>query len=124
LPKVKLSERVSHGLLPVSEEQRRTYVYVAYVLKYKQPSDPEELVAISSEIANDVQMNTTVVHKMICHAQTEAESIIKCKPGSGPKFKLSLENEGLTAAALALNCGTTPRLAAEICNAVNQKNGQ
>jgi hypothetical protein len=120
-PKVKLSERISYGLLPVTEEQRRTYVYVAYVLKYKQPSDSEELISVAAEIAKDVQMNTTVVHRMLRRAQNDADAIIKRKPGSGRASKLTQENEGLTAAALALNCGTTPRLAADICNAVNKK---
>jgi hypothetical protein len=36
--------------------------------------------------------------------------------GTGRKQKLTADNEGLIAAAAALNGGTSPRMALEICN--------
>ena len=40
--------------------------------------------------------------------------------GAGWKFKLDPDNPGLIAGASALNGSTSPKMATEICNAVNQ----
>ena len=40
--------------------------------------------------------------------------------GAGRKCKLEADNPGLIAGAAALNGSTSPKMATEICNAVNQ----
>ena len=44
----------------------------------------------------------------------------KQKKGAGRKHRLDAENEGLIAGAAALNGSALPKMATEICNAVNK----
>jgi hypothetical protein len=118
---IKMSDRVNNGLYYVNEEMRRSYVYLAYVYRFGAAHDKDDVGNICKVISSKIGMNKQTIHRIINKIPAEGPNVIKCMDGSGAKKKLEKNNPGLQAAMLALNAGTSPRMAAEICNSVNRK---
>jgi hypothetical protein len=118
---IKMSERVANGLYFVNEEMRCSYVYLAYVYHFGAAHDKTEIGNICKTISSEIGMNKQTIRKIINRIPTEGPNVIQRMEGSGAKKKLGNNNPGLQAAMLALNAGTSPRMAAEICNSVNRK---
>jgi hypothetical protein len=118
---IKMSERVDNGLYYVNEEMRRSYVYLSYVYRFGASHDKEDIGNICETISSEIGMNKQTIRRIIKRIPAEGPNVIKCMLGSGAKKKLDKCNAGLQAAMLALNAGTSPRMAAEICNSVNSK---
>ena len=60
-------------------------------------------------------MTKLTISRIINRIPEEGAMLSNVK-GSGAKKKLDKHNAGLQAATLALNSGSSPRMAAEICN--------
>jgi len=115
----KMSERESLGLLPLTEDQIRTYVNVAYISRYAEPSE-EDWPSIFTVLETEVPVSRKTLRSLFVSLQ---KGVIKTKRlgGTGPKAKLEADNPGLCAAALALNGGISPNVATNICNQTNHR---
>ena len=64
-------------------------------------------------------MSVQTMRRVFTKLRNGNHNAAKRQKGSGRKMKLSADNEGLVAAAAALNAGTPIPMAVEICNSRN-----
>lgn len=103
---VNMSQREDNGLIPVTGEQIRTYIGIAFVIHFNEPTQADwDSIAntLREELFCDKRTILAVferISKSNCiEAGIERNS---CAP-SGPSRKLPPGNPGLAAAALGLN---------------------
>jgi hypothetical protein len=100
------------------EEEVRTYIMCSYHFRFDAPDEGDWSEAVQ-----------TLVRETGCSDKTVKLVFKKClnqdkkpaarKSGSGRPRKLSRDNKGLKAAAIALNIGLPPTMATEVCNQTN-----
>ena len=119
-----MSEREANGLIAITEEHIRTYVTVAYVVRFHEPLE-EEWSEIATLLCNELECDKRTVMKVFerLSEKGEASQGIKASPKSGRPKKLDDDNRGLAAAAMALNSNLSLSVATEICNRTNEKAG-
>ena len=119
----KLSEREEQGLLELNEEMIRTYVAVCYIARFDEPPK-EEWREIIAEIHKEVPAKKSTIQgifERLADDRTTLDEVLKRKAGSGRKRKLSPDNPGLCAAAIALNSGISQTMATMTCNQENKR---
>jgi hypothetical protein len=117
-----MQERIDAGFRACNQTEARTYIYLAYVNRFKEPATPEwaDIIPIlAKETGMDPRSIKAVFQKCL---DGNANPALQAK-GSGRPCKLRSDNPGLVAAALALNIGASPVMATAICNAVNDHEG-
>jgi hypothetical protein len=113
-------DRKENGHFFASEEELRIYVKVAYIYEFEEPAEKEwSSILTILETRLRGMHKRTIRHVFKSLQNGDAQQATKRKAGSGRKHKLTAENEGLIAAAAALNSGTSPSMALEICNVMN-----
>ena len=119
-----MSMRKEHGFILVSEEHIRTYVTVAYVLRFNEPLQ-EEWNGIAAVLARELECDKRTVLTVFerIYEEGDAEAGIKAVERSGRPRKLPPNNPGLAAAGMALNSNLSVSIATEICNKTNEKAG-
>jgi len=119
--KLTMEEKETMGFLVVTQEELRIAVKVCYVIEFNEP-DESDWPKLISQLSTRFGMHYNTVKQLFtsCHdGQTSPEKQMK---GAGRKHKLDRNNAGLIAGAAALNGSTSPNMATEICNAVNELN--
>ena len=125
LPKKRLSreEAINNGRVPLTEEHYRSYYLVCYLHRYDEPPE-EDWDDIIKTIQLEVGGTRKAIKSVFEKAQNGDFNATRRKKGTGRPLKLDRNtNPGLVAAALALNVGVPPTLAVNICNSVNEKEG-
>jgi hypothetical protein len=120
VPVPKLSEREGMGLLKLDQETIRAYVIVAFATRFQEPAEEDWKSIIAILISEGVPMDARTIRQIFKNCQAGNTSA-KQKSGAGRKRILQPENEGLAAAAVALNNGISPALATDICNQHNER---
>lgn len=115
----KREECEAEGCVHVSEEWM--CICCLAVCARREDEPPEEYWGrIANQLNKEIGVSVNTVKRIFKECQDgNAVAAHKQKEGSGAKRKLNKDNPGLLAAAMALNVGAPPNLAAETCNTVN-----
>ena len=113
------TEVIAEGGIPIQEEYLRIYCLLCYQCRFEEP-DESEWGTIAGTIRSEIGCSVNTVKRVFREPRDgKLENALKRKPGSGAPRKISADNPGLIAAAMALNVGVPPSLATETCNANN-----
>ena len=114
-----MEERKSLGMNIVTYEERRVSVKVAYVWEFDSPPENDwgPLVTL---LKARVGLSRETIKKVFKGCLDGVANPEKKQKVCGRKHKLAEDNEGLIAGAAALNGCISPKMATEICNAVNE----
>jgi len=118
--KLTIEERKELGMAFASQEEVRTAVKVAYILEYDEP-DESDWPVIATNLNARWGVGRKTIKEVFKRIRKGDQNAAKQKAGAGRPRKLKSNNDGLIAAAAALNNGTPPKLAVYICNSVNQR---
>jgi len=118
--KLSIEERKELGMVFATQEEVRVAIKVAYVLEYNEP-DESEWGSIATNLNARWGIRRRTVKEVFQRLRDGNANATKQKTGAGRPRKLKSDNEGLIAAAAALNNGTPPSLAVYICNSVNKR---
>ena len=121
--KMTMSEREELGLYVCTEQQIRTYLCVAYALRFDEP-DEAEWPGIARQLTIEVNCDPRTVTDVFKKCRDRDEKAVQRKEGAGRPRKLDIDNEGLIAGAIALNNGAPPEIATFICNEKKCKRAQ
>ena len=116
------------GCRPPNEEEKRTTVMSLWFYEFDCPDESEWygkdgiVTVLSKRLQMDRRTVSGVLKTLMKPKAGEdtTQKATKRKSGSGRKFKLDKENEGLIFGALALNMGASPGMATCICNSINR----
>jgi hypothetical protein len=114
-----MEEKKLMGIDFVSQEEIRIAVKVAYVREFHSP-DECDWQTIVTTLNERLGVSRKLIHRVFRKCRDGVENPEKQKKGAGRKHRLDADNEGLIAGAAALNGSASPKMATEICNAVNK----
>ena len=112
----------SFGFKPPDEQDIRTFIKVLWFYEFNCPAKEEWredggiIPYLRDRYGIDPRV-TSAALEMISEGKEPAR-----KKGSGRRHKLNDDNEGLTDAIMAINCGMSPAMATCICNTKNRMN--
>lgn len=98
------------------------YVFIAFQIRWDCSDEsewPEKIKLLRSEIGGEC----ATIKRIFVGVRTADKSCAQQAPGQGRLRKLKNDNPGLVAAALAVNMGVTPSLAAMNCHHKNAELG-
>jgi hypothetical protein len=91
------------------------------MVEFEEPGE-DKWPAIIDELLSWFSVSSKVVKGVFTACCDGVKNPEKKGKGGGRKHKLKHDNAGLIVGAAALSLSVAPRLAAEICNVVNQQN--
>jgi len=117
-----LREREDNGYLELTEEMIRTYIAVSYITRFDEPCK-EEWPECISILHDELPTTKTTIKSIFVKLASDRVTVSEAtkRKGSGRKRKLTPDNPGLRAAAVALNSGVSQSMATEICNQQNKR---
>jgi hypothetical protein len=113
-----MEEKQSLGMDFVKEEEVRVAIKVAYVLEFDSP-DESEWKPVVTLLRKRWGVSRRLIQKVFKGCRAGSANPEKRQKGGGRKPKLEKDNAGLIAGVAALNGSASPKMATEICNAVN-----
>ena len=114
-----MEERESFGMDNVSQEEVRVAIKVSYVREFGSPSESDWIPLVTT-FQNRWGVSRKNIRRVFQGCRDRIANPEKKQNGCGRKHKLAEDNEGLIAGAAALNGSTSPKMATEICNAINK----
>jgi hypothetical protein len=117
-----MKERKAAGIRVCNQTQVRTYIVVAFTLRFHEPDESDWSGMITS-LSEETGMNKGSIKKVFQKCRSGDPNPELQAEGAGRHRKLQKDNPGLIAAALALNIGAPPKLATQICNDINKASG-
>lgn len=110
------------GKIHIAEEQFRACFLTCCQERFNEPLE-EDWPDLVREIQKEVGGHRDTMRRVWKEARDGNTECALRNEGGGHPRKLEPNNEGLSAAALALNTGVSPALASQTCNTVNAPHG-
>jgi len=120
--KLTMREQQEAGFLVCNQTHIRTYVMVAYVVRFKEP-DESEWSRIAKLLSQEIGSKPDNIKDVFRKCRDGDANPELQRQGAGRPKKLDADNPGLKAAAIALNSGVPVSVAIELCNTQNKDGG-
>lgn len=120
--RMKMEDIIAEGYLGHTTYHRRVYIALAYILRFKEPTENEWgpcIQEMTKELKCDKRTVARVWESLV--DTQDVESAVEASYRCGRPGKIQRNNPGLVAAAAALNLGVSPQQATIVCNAINER---